>query len=81
MQLHNAVKSAADTVGVIITGVREYRAQFYVLYGFRTTGSYATLQCYFNGKGFVTRALACSLKGTADTQFKQLIDHLNLLLC
>lgn len=39
-----------DELGIRITGIKEFAAQYYVLYGLRTTATFATLQFYFNGK-------------------------------
>lgn len=80
-RLRNMVLSAADQTGVKITGIREFPAQYYVLYGLKTTAPYATLQFYFNGKGFVTRALAASAMGDKDELLQQLITCIQQRTC
>lgn len=74
--LFNIVRSIADEIGVSITGIKEYTAQYYVLYGLKTDAPFASLQFYFNGKGFVTRAIASSSLGTEDVQLVQFIRRL-----
>lgn len=77
--LFNIVRSIADEIGVSITGIKEYPAQYYVLYGLKTDAPFASLQFYFNGKGFVTRAIVSSFLGTEDVQLVQFIRRLKEL--
>lgn len=77
--LYNIVRSAADEIGVSITGIKEYPAQYYVLYGMKTDAPFASLQFYFNGKGFVTRAMASSSMGGNDELLTRFINRLKEL--
>lgn len=78
--LYNAMTSATDELGIRITGIKEYTAQYYVLYGLRTDASFASLQFYFNSKGFVTRAIASSAIGQDDVLLGRLISRLKELI-
>ena len=73
--------SAADELGIRITGIKEYAAQYYVLYGLRTTATFATLQFYFNGKGFITNAKAASIIGNNDVLLEKLINRIQEITC
>lgn len=80
-RLRRVVVSAADEMGIKVTGIKEFPAQYYVLYGLRTSAPFASLQFYFNGKGFVTRAMAVSTLGEADEQLQKLINRIQELAC
>lgn len=77
--LFNIVRRATDEMGISITGIKEYPAQYYVLYGLKTDAPFASLQFYFNGKGFVTRAIASSSLGMEDAQMVQFLRRLKEL--
>lgn len=80
-ELRCAVVSAADETGVRITGIKEFPDQYYVLYGLRTSVPFSTIQFYFNGKGFVTRAIPASALGTDDTMMLDLLTRIQKLSC
>lgn len=80
-QLYCAVISACDELGIRITGIKEFPAQYYVLYGLKTTAPFATMQFYFNSKGFITRAIAASALGNRDIQLQQFITRIQELSC
>lgn len=80
-KLYNTINSVADETDVKITGVKEFQAQYYVLYGLRTSATFATLQFYYNNKGFITRCIAASALGDKDEKLNKLITRINELTC
>lgn len=80
-KLYNTINSVTDETDVKITGIKEFQAQYYVLYGLRTSATFATLQFYYNNKGFITRCMAASALGDKDEKLNRLITRINELTC
>lgn len=80
-QLYQYMRVAASECGVTITGVCDHPDQHYVLYGLRTSASFASLQFYYLNKGFLTKAMPFSLMGASDELLDRLINRIRTDIC
>ena len=80
-QLYQYMRVAASECGVTITGVCDHPEQRYVLYGLRTSASFAALQFYYRDKGFLTQAMPSSLMGASDELLDKFIKRIRTDIC
>ncbi len=80
-KLHRVVVSAADELGIPLTGVNPFPDHFYVLYGFKTDALFAWLKFFFDAKGFITHGMAASAAGPADDKLRELSKRIVELAC
>ena len=80
-QLYQYMRVAASECGVTITGVCDHPDQHYVLYGLRTSASFASLQFYYLNKGFLTKAMPSSLMGGSDELLDKFIKRIRTDIC
>lgn len=80
-KLQKAVVSAADELEVKVTGIMEFPSSYSVLYGLKTSAQFAAIRFYYNGKGFVTRAMSFSALGTEDELLQKLITRIEEITC
>lgn len=74
MVLHRRMISLCDECDIRLTNVIEERYQ--LIYYMRTSGDFASLTFYFNGKGTITHAVPLSILGESDEKLARLIGNL-----
>lgn len=75
--LWHKVTSACDEINIQIMNVQEFLDKYYVLYAFKTSGLFATIQFYFKGNGSITRAMPSSDLGMQDKLLVSLIEKIS----
>ena len=73
-KLLDLIRSACDTIGVLITNVVEHAEDFSTTYYMRTSGTFSYIKVYVNSNGFITYAKPMSLKGKDDGELSEIIE-------
>lgn len=76
-KLLDLIRSACDTIGVLITNVVEHAEDFSTTYYMRTSGTFSYIKVYVNSNGFITYAKPMSLKGKDDGELSEIIEIIN----
>lgn len=74
--LYHLICSACDGLNIQITNVVEHKANYHVMYYFRTSDTMSSLQVYIDADGFVTYAKPMSLIGQEDKELMSLIEEI-----
>lgn len=75
-QLYGLVRSACDSLGIVMTNVVEHDEDYSVVYYFRTSGSVSYVKVYISASGAVTYARPMSMQGDKDEELKSLIEEI-----
>lgn len=75
-QLYQRVQMSSEACGIVITNVSEEFEKNFVTYYLQTSGSFSSIQFYWNKKGF-SSALPKSDLGTEDKKLTELITQLS----
>ena len=76
-KLLDLIRSACDTISVLITNVVEHAEDFSTTYYMRTSGTFSYIKVYVNSNGFITYAKPMSLKGKDDGELSEIIEIIN----
>lgn len=74
--LYQKVDAICSELNIQITNIIEYPSNYYVLYCFKTSGTFSYIQFYYRNKGGFTMANPKSDIGEEDEKLKSLIDQL-----
>lgn len=75
-QLYGLVRSACDSLGIVMTNVVEHDEDYSVVYYFRTSGSVSYVKVYISASGAVTYARPMSMLGCKDSELNSLIEEI-----
>lgn len=74
--LYQKIDAICSESGIQITNIVEYPSKYYVLYFFKTSGTFSYIQFYYRNKGGFTTANPKSDMGEEDEKLQSLINQL-----
>ena len=74
--MYGLVRSACDSLGIVMTNVVEHDEDYSVVYYFRTSGSVSYVKVYISASGAVTYARPMSMLGCKDSELNSLIEEI-----
>lgn len=74
--LYQKIDAICSESGIQITNIVEYPSKYYILYFFKTSGTFSYIQFYYRNKGGFTTANPKSDMGEEDEKLQSLINQL-----
>lgn len=75
-RLFNTIRSACDSLSVMMTNVVEHPEDYSICYYFRTSYTHSYIKVYIDQNGFVTYAKPMSMDGAVDSELANLIEYI-----